>query len=294
MVLERHVTVARFCQVVIHGLVWFVTIGALQGANAPATPVGTSLDIHVQPGGFGKASPADITAVLRSAAGELSRHCPHTQLPGIEVYHRGDHPQTNFARLPGGRIGIGLATQGTHWAQYSFQFAHEVCHVLANYSNNHQPPRSEGRQANLWLEESLCETASLFTLRAMSRSWQTAPPYPSWKSYAVWFRSYVEQRRQQVEHHFVPRMSFSVWFRKNEPALRQNVVRRHRDLVIANQLLPIFESEPDGWETLPYLNIASANPDQSLAQHLAQWRSHCPKNLRPFVARVAALFALKL
>jgi len=226
---------------------------------------------------------------------ELSRHCPRTKLPGIDVYHRSDHPQTNFERLPGGRIGIGLAAQGTHWAQYSFQFAHEACHVLVNYSNSHQPPRPEERQANLWLEESLCETASLFTLRAMSRSWQTAPPYPSWRSYAAWFRSYVEERRkQQVEHHFASPMSFSVWFRQNEAALRQNGVGRDRNTVIANQLLPIFESEPGGWETLPYLNIASENPDQSLAQHLTQWRSRCPKNLRPFVTRVAALFSLEL
>ena len=40
------------------------------------------------------------------------------------------------------------------------------------------------RHANSWLEESLCETASLFTLRAMSRSWSIAPPYPAWKNYA--------------------------------------------------------------------------------------------------------------
>jgi hypothetical protein len=33
---------------------------------------------------------------------------------------------------PGGRIAIGLAAQDTHLTQYSFQFAHEFCHALAN------------------------------------------------------------------------------------------------------------------------------------------------------------------
>jgi len=98
--------------------------------------------------------------VLQSAAFGVWRYCPHIQLDGIEVYYRADHPQTDFKRMPTGRIGIALSVRDTHWAQYGFQFAHEFCHALAHYCNNQRLVRYP-RHANLWLEESLCETASL-------------------------------------------------------------------------------------------------------------------------------------
>ncbi len=252
------------------------------------------LDIHVQVNGFGKVSSADIAAALQSAAFEIWKHCPHTQLDGIDVYYRADHPQTDFKRTRSGRIGIGLSARDTHWAQYGFQFAHEFCHALANYGNNPRHLMRYPRQANLWLEESLCETASLFALRAMSRSWQNAPPYPAWRSYAPWMNDYVERRLALAEHDLPAGTSFSVWFHQNQSALRQNSDMRDRNTIIATQLLPIFESQPRGWEAVAFLNRDSSNPEESLAQRFVEWRSQCPDDLRPFVTRLAAVFAVKL
>jgi hypothetical protein len=90
--------------------------GATQATDTRANFAPKPLDIQVQANGFGRASRADITAVLQSAAFELWRHCPHTQLDGIDVYHRADHPQTDFKRTSSGRIGIGLSARDTHWA----------------------------------------------------------------------------------------------------------------------------------------------------------------------------------
>lgn len=252
------------------------------------------LDIHVEVNGFGRVSSADISAVLQSAAFELWRYCLRTQLDGIDVYYRPDHPQTDFRRRPGGRIGIGLSARDTHWAQYGFQFAHEFCHTLANYGNNPRQLMRYPRQANLWLEESLCETASLFVLRAMSRTWQNAPPYPAWRSYAPWMNDYVERRLALPEHSLPPGTSFSVWFHQKQSALRQNSDRRDWNTIIAAQLLPIFESQPRGWEAVAVLNRGSSNPEESLAQRFVEWRSQCPDDLRPFVTRLAAIFAVKL
>ncbi|MEY2606450.1 MAG: hypothetical protein QOH31_4272 [Verrucomicrobiota bacterium] len=252
------------------------------------------LDIHVQVNGFGKVSSADIAAVLQSAALEIWKHCPHCQLDGIDVYYRADHPQTDFKRAPSGRIGIGLSARDTHWAQYAFQFAHEFCHALANYSNDPQRSVRYPRHANLWLEESLCETASLFALRVMSRSWRTAPPYPAWRSYAPWLNDYVEHRLALPEHQLPAGTSFLVWFHENQAALRQNSDLRGRNTIIAIQFLPIFEAEPRGWGAVAFLNRGSSNPEESLAQRLVEWRSQCPEDLRPFVTRLAGVFAMKL
>jgi hypothetical protein len=260
--------------------------------RSPSAP--KSLDIHVQANRFGRASPADISAVLESAAFQIWRHCPHIQLDGIDVYYRPDHPQTDFKRTRSGRIGIGLSARDTHWAQYAFQFAHEFCHALANFGDNPQQSVRYPRHANLWLEESLCETASLFALRAMSRSWRTAPPYPAWRNYAPWLNDYVEKRLALPEHHLPAGTPFLVWFHENQAALRQNSDMRDRNTVIAIQLLPIFEAEPSGWEAVAFLNRGSPDARESLTQHFVEWRSQCPKDLRPFVSRLAAVFAVKL
>ena len=268
--------------------------GFIQAADNHETVAPRPLDIHVQPNGFGKVNPADITAVLQTAGFEIWRHCRRTQLDGIDVYHRSDHPQTDFNRTPNGRISIGLASQDTYWAQYSFQFAHEFCHTLANFSNN--PGRSARHPpiANFWLEESLCETASLFTLRAMSRSWIIAPSFPAWRDYAPSFTAYVEERLTAPEFHLPAGMPFSVWFQENQLALRQNPFLRDRNTIVALQLLSSFEAEPRGWEAIAFLNRGSSDPNQNLARHLAEWYSACPSDLRSFVRRLAAVFAVKI
>jgi hypothetical protein len=249
------------------------------------------INIRVQAGGFGGASAADITGVLQSAAGELWQYCPNTQLPGIDVYHRSDHPQTDLERTAEDRIAIGLAARDNHWAQYVFQFAHEYCHALINYSNNRGAVVAHARYPNLWLEESLCETASLFTLRAMGRSWQTDPP--AWREYAVWLNSYAKERLALAKNRLPPGMQFSIWFRENQSVLRRNPTERSRNTIIATQLLPIFEAEPRGWEVLTFFS-RPANPNQSLSQHFSKWRSSCPRELQRFVTKLAALFEVEV
>jgi hypothetical protein len=279
---------------VLRALLCLCLSDVTQAADSRVALAPQLLDIQVQAGGFGKVSSPDVTAVLQSAAGELWRHCQGIRLDGIEVYHRVDHPQIDLRLTPDGRIAIGLTAQGTHWAQYSFQFAHEFCHALANYGNSPQQLERFPPQTNLWLEESLCETASLFTLRAMSRSWQTAPPYPAWRDYAPWLNAYAEQRLALPEHHLPPGTPFVVWFRQNQAALRRNAGLRDRNTIVAIRLLPLFEAEPRAWKTVAFLNHGSADPNASLAQHLAGWRSRCPADLRPFVTRLAVVFSVKL
>ena len=271
------------------GLLCLSQIGMVHAADKSRASEFRSINIRVQAGGFGGASAADITAVLQSAAGELCRYWPRTQLPSIDVYHRADHPQTDSRRAAGNRIAIGLTARDNHWAQYSFQFAHECCHALINYSNDERGLTRDRRYANLWLEESLCETASLFTLRALSRSWLIAPPYAAWRDYAPWFSAYAQERLALPEHHLPAGTSFVVWFRANEPALRQDSTRRDRNTIIAAQLLPIFEKEPRGWGALAFFRRA-ANPNQSLSRHFADWRSSCPRELQQFVGKLAAVF----
>jgi hypothetical protein len=252
------------------------------------------LDIRVQAKAFGNVSPDDIAVILRSAASELFRFCPHTHLDGIDVYYRSDHPEIDSKRTPGGRIAMALSARDTHWAQYSFQFAHEFCHALANYANSSEQTIADTPNSNLWLEESLCETASLFSLQAMSRSWEISPPSPALRGYAPWLADYVRQRLALPGYRLPARTSFSLWFRQHQPGLRKDPGHRDWNTIIARQLLPIFEAEPAGWEAVTFLNRGPSKGDLSLSEHFAQWRANCPDRLRQFVSKLAIVFAVSL
>jgi hypothetical protein len=254
----------------------------------------THLDIRVQANAFGKASAADITLVLGSAAFQLFRYCPNTQLDGIDVYYRPDHPEIDLHRTRDKRIAMGLSARETHWAQYSFQFAHEFCHALANFSDHSSSALTNASNRNLWLEESLCETASLFVLRAMSSSWATNPPYPAWQAYAPWLSDYVDRRMALPENRLRIGVSFSAWFREHQTALQKDAAQRTWNTIVATHLLPIFEADPAGWEAITFLNRRPSGPTESLSQHFAEWQARCPHRLHSFVAKLATVFGMAL
>jgi len=187
-----------------------------------------------------------------------------------------------------------LSARDTHWAQYSFQFAHEFCHALANFANSSRQTIADTPNANLWFEESLCETASLFSLRAMSQTWQVSPPYPAFGAYAPWLADYAQQRLALPEHRLPVGTSFANWFRQHQPALRKDGGHRDWNAIIAAQVLPIFEAEPAGWEAVTFLNRGSSKGQESLSERFAQWRANCPDRLRPFVSKLAGVFGVRL
>lgn len=199
---------------------------------------------------------------------------------------------TDSLRDKKGRISIGLASQDTRWSQFAFQFGHEFCHALAQHSGTGKRGWHNLRHANMWFEESLCETGSLFTLRRMTESWTGNPPFPGWRGYAPAFAQYAAARLALPQHRLLANIQFPVWFRENEAALRGNPVLRDKDTIIASQLLPLFEAEPAGWEALCYVNLGTRDAKKPFTKHLGEWQQNAPAELRPFVAKIAAVFGI--
>lgn len=259
-----------------------------------AEQVSRELDFKIGPG-FGEAGAKDITAVIRSAADSIWQHCPNTrwEVPGFYVYRDQRYPITLNDHLEGGRIMIGLNTQDLYWSQYAYQFAHEFCHALAGHSNDWHKPAILGRRPNHWLEESFCETASLFALRAMGKSWQTDPPYPNWKSYAGSLTDYAADRLALSAKDLPPEQSFAGWFRENEASMRENPTIRPKNSVVAMKLLPLFEATPSGWEAITFFNLGKVEPEISLAGKLAGWKSVAPAPQRKFISGIASVLGVK-
>ena len=271
----------------------FCVLQALSAAEP--TQAGRKIDIALA-SDF-KAQPADVKAVLHSTAEAIWQHCPHTEwrVPGFEVYHSPDYPIAVFDHRANGRIAIGLTTQGSYWSQFAFQFSHEFCHALAGHSNDWRKPWIRVKKANMWLEESLCETASLFALRSMGQSWKTKAPYPNWTDYHKSLTQYAQDRLDEAGKGLPPGKTFVNWLRENEPSMRKNSVIREKNTIVARALLPLFEKNPKGWEAVAYLNLgARRDPNLTLAQHLTDWRAASPAEQRAFITELAKVLGVTL
>lgn len=264
--------------------------------NADQEPsAGRKLDFKIGQG-FTGASARDIVAVLQSAGSEIWKHCPNTlwKVPGFFIFHSEDHPITRFDHTLDGRVAIGLTTLGTYWSQFAFQFSHEFCHALAGHSNDWNGTWIRGRKSNHWLEESICEVASLFAMRSMAKTWEIAPPYPNWKNYAPALSKYAGDRLQQVESNRGTGFSFPRWFAEHETKMRKQATQRDWNNIVAAELLPCFEAEPSGWESIAFFNRTDhRDPEKPLTAHFGDWSKSAPAAQRPFVARIAAKFGVR-
>jgi len=178
------------------------------------------------------------------------------------------NPRTLFDRLDTGQVRVLLSARERLWSKFAYQFAHEFCHVLANF----RPPKVH---PTAWIEESLCETSSLFALRAMACRWRTEPPYQEWASYAPALHDYAESLLTDPNYDVPEGQMFTGWLTRSLPSLEYDDPRERRAdyTVVARQLLPIFEGNPDAWRAVRYLNLW--NPVASV-DYFEAWRSAAP------------------
>lgn len=272
----------------------FLATLAAASVSAPrfahAVADSSSLEILVDDKGWGKALPAEVRAVALSAASELWQHCPGQRIKPIRIYHRTDFPQTDFSHDWRGRIRVGLHCEDTRWAQMAFQFGHEFCHTLAQHSTVAARGWHPARHANLWFEESLCEASSLFVLHRLAATWQQNAPYETWRSLAPEMGKFAADRLAQPERQLPADTTFLAWFRANEASMRENPVLRDKEVIVARQMLPLFEAEPAGWMAACYLNLGARQQGKSLSQHFSEWQNNSPQALRPFLGRLTSLF----
>ena len=234
-----------------------------------------------------------IKYLLKTCGDTIWQHCPMTVLDPIVVYRRKDHPQADDDRDCRGRIRVGLEASGTYWAQFAFQFAHEFCHLLAKQSNNPALLWSDREHCNFWLEESICEVASYFGLRALAVSWKSPA---EWPFESECFGKYSSNRMTETARQLPQAKSFEQWFKEEEPFLQKHPVhgKREKNCIVASQLLPLFETNPCGWEALCFLNTGERILQKPLNIHLAEWQSNSPAHLRDFIKEVAAVFSISL
>src|SRR5574338_8697 len=256
-----------------------------------SSPTGPGVSIQVAPGNWGSADPRDIQVVLDSVAKEFSPLVGQTiQGPvRIRVIPRGMMHRVLYERGPKGEYVVQLTARDDRWFQYAYQFAHELCHVLSNFDHKE---RQGGvvTTGNQWFEESLCETASLFTLRRMAASWTEHPPGRKWIGYGQVFGSYADHLLAENHRHLPANQSLSQWYAENHSALEGNPYLREKNELVATMLLPLFEKDPGMWQAIGYLNANPASAGKSFSEYLADWHGACPTGIQEHLGKAMSLF----
>ena len=238
--------------------------------------------LEIQPCNWGDANPRDIGMLLKDAALHINGLVDEPVADHIKVItapHDKDYPMTHYRNPRGeGPITIQLTPHGQYWAQFTYQFAHEFCHVLSDYE------RLEGNP-NEWFHEALCELSSIFVLYRMKDVFDNNPLYNIWEQTSIRPGEYADRRLSDSNRQLPPGETLAQWLHRHEEELRTS---RHYDqdqaisgyardqyAVVAYQLLPIFEANPGAWNAVRSLPTS----DGMINDYLLDWyRQVAPKD----------------
>jgi hypothetical protein len=248
------------------------------------------LSINVRPGGWGNVSKESIETVLYSVADTLMSQLPSKLSVPIIVSHSNGAPVALYDRGPGGEYLVNLHASGENWHLYVYEFAHELCHILSNYEEN---VGADTTKYNQWFEETLCETASLYALQNLATTWEQSPPAPRWTHEARKLRRFYDHLLAEGHRQLPAHTPLHAWLHEHEHRLRQDPYQRKENEVMAKLLLPLFQENPQNWESLHYLNLDPTDARNTLRDYLRNWYENAPIEHKQFVRNVLALFLLE-
>ena len=247
------------------------------------------MQLCVLPYGWGVARPDYIETLLKDVASDLNQWLrnPFEGIIKVKPLPLGADPYTPYVEWrdpPDEPFVIWLAVRDPDggdldWCRFAYQFSHEFCHVLSDYNRLKDNP-------NNWFHESICELASVFTLRCMAKRWSTQPLYPNSVSYAQAFRDYAQKLLLCPKRNLPEAMTLPDWLSSHEESLREKKDQRNKNAAVAYSLLSLFENYPAGWNAIRSL------PDCSgcLEEYFAVWHSCADAADKGFIARLSKAF----
>ena len=234
--------------------------------------------LRIQAKGF-KMNESDLRNIFKPTIAALPKAETFKDPPLLVSRHRRG-PITLFQRTPRGEVAIELDCGDYYYSQCIYQFAHELAHVRADF----QPIGHE----NKWLEETLCETASLFVLRKLSKDWEKNAPNKALQNYRKHLASYAATVMKSREL-LTPKTS-TAFNQKHKETLRKSATERELNGAFANLILILLEKEPEHWKALAKFPRIKGS---SLAEHFAAWRKDTPKKHHGFLTQLEELFLRK-
>ena len=236
---------------------------------------------------WGSAPPQDIVQLLDSVVLDFYSNLDIDKITVLPVYVKNTLESETTRIFPeriklSDHVIIFLTSQDLSWCQYSYQFAHELCHHVIDIDF---PPKNDKFG---WLEESICELASLYTLKKMSFTWRTNPPYTNWANYSVSINNYVHEILSDPKHKL--EIPFCEWLNNILLELYSDRCKRTENKIIAMRLLTFFTRTPELWETIQYLRKIIVTDEMTLTQYLLEWKNVIPSTLQSEFDNIINIF----
>ena len=211
---------------------------------------------------WGDVRTEEIKEVLLTAENLILPYSNQENWPTIRIENSVAGPLVLHQRGEKGEYTILLNTKDRRWCQYVFQFAHELGHILCNYQKDSSSIR--------WMEESICEVASLFVLGQMEEAWKRTSLHKQDPLYAAEFTRYFQARINMVKE--ISNEEFKFWWEQRLPSLETNAIHRRTLLIIAKKLLPLFQQSPEvAWKACRTLNKNQPRSHSSFKDTIHAW-----------------------
>lgn len=218
----------------------------------------------IERGGWGSSKLRDVHAVVQSVCDVFHRDASVDVADPIILRFSELHgPRALFERGPNNEHIILVSAKDRLWARLAFQFAHEYCHV---FSDHYRVPNMHPFG---WMEESICELASLYALQRMGELWRERPPYPNWRAYSDSLATYARRRIDGVQR-FGNASDFRFWLDANIVRMRSDPIVRELNNVVAVHLLPYFRRFPEAWQCVTRMNT-KLDVSGDLESYFAAW-----------------------
>lgn len=187
-----------------------------------------------------------LRALLGSVADELAPYLRLTDKKVTVVHWEGPHPM-----IVRGQDLILLTAGDNYWCQYAYQFAHELCHFATRRERLNQC-------RSFFVDEVLCEAASIFVLQRLAVSWRTHAN-PIFQHFAAQHELYVRDWLANV----VP--ASPVVPPNFHPI--NNSYDRPLAALCASKIQHLFAGAPESWEA----TLLLPHPREDLGCFMNEW-----------------------
>ena len=175
------------------------------------------------------------------------------------------------------------------WSKLSYQFGHELGHVVCNSWQSQAKPRLPSQ----WLEEALVEAFSIRGLALLADSWEQRPPFPHNEAFANSIRKY---RQDVMEKYRKPAgdpsaIDMCAWLHRNRDSLDHTGGVGTIEGPEILQIVAEYERDRGCVEDLGAVNRWPGRSGVPIEEYLRLWQTSCAEIHTPgrLPARLAQL-----
>ena len=157
-----------------------------------------------------------------------------------------------------------LSAWNRYWSKYAYQFGNLLGRILTGCD-----PHQEHKYR--WLDNSICEAASLYALHRISETWVERPPRAVYRAeeFAPSHEAYA--RRIEGEYKLAVETSLGQSIRQGREGLETGKQRSDIVGIVVCDLLEMFQNAPDLWQDCTALASCDPRQNATLEDYLDTW-----------------------